>query len=225
MKRIFLIGLITLLAFAFACGKPAENAAEQANISWNFSDPPEMVFFNSIEEYRKFAASLELSDTELRNFIDSSHYVVNGIQTKEDVKNVLNVMDSMPVPTIDGFDFDSASLRFDIGTFYILYKNNAAQSSYIGFNMSIAKSKGDADLESDKKLGQLVDIHTPKDSEFNYLVRADKNDIRNVNTYYFTNIRSHRIELITNLSGDDFLDALNNCQFTTMDEYAKKAAP
>ena len=102
MKRILLLVAAFMLVFALACTKPAESSEAptdaQTEALSEGEGVPEQVIFMSIEEYRDFAASVDLEDAEFKEFIHSNSYSANGVSTKEDAENVLTVIDSVPTP-------------------------------------------------------------------------------------------------------------------------------
>lgn len=249
MKKIFLIGIVIMLAFASACSKPAEDVINTGAPETNDvhteentfkptaatteppeetppggNDVPEQIFFNSIEEYREFAASLELDDAEFEKFIGSGHYSVNGVYTREDVIKALNALGSVPFPEIDGFVFDGLCMRYDLDTVVFDYVRDGETRQYLCFDINITCSYEDAESFANASNCELINIPIGSDSELKYLLWAVKNDDSNPNSYYFTNIRSHSIRLTTNLPVEELLNALNGCQYTTIDEYAEKTA-
>ena len=188
------------------------------------NDVPEQIFFNSIEEYREFAASLELDDAEFEKFIGSGHYSMNGVHTREEVIKALNALGSVPFPEIDGFVFDGLCMRYDLDTVVFDYVRDGETRQYLCFDINITCSDEDAESFANASNCELINIPIGSDSELKYLLLAVKNDDSNPNSYYFTNIRSHSIRLITNLPVEELLNVLNGCQYTTIDEYADKTA-
>ena len=249
MKKIFLIGIVIMLAFASACSKPAEDVINTGAPETNDvhteentfkptaatteppeetppggNDVPEQIFFSSIEEYREFAASLELDDAEFEKFIGSGQYSMNGVHTREDVIKVLNALGSVPFPEMGGFTLDWINLRLDSDNINIRLMSDDAEKLCIGFSIMISCSSEDAESRAEELERDVIEIPVDKDSELKYLLRLVMDDDSNPNSYYYTNIRFHRICLTTNLPVEELLSALNGCQYTTIDEYADKTA-
>ena len=239
MQKILLIAASLVLAFASACVKPTGNidehsasltdSAQLTDVSTvsdsNYSEmhnvpPPEIVFF-SMGQFRDFAASIELDDIEFQKFLDShSSYGPNGVKTKSDAINVLNTLGSIPMPEVEAFPLKYVSLRFDLDRVYVLYKDD---QHALGFDITITPGEETAE----DKAGSLIDEAVIMDSsdlpELKYLVWVK--DVRGSDgrsSYYFTNIRSHSVRLITTMPEEAFLNALRGCRYTTISEYAEK---
>ena len=224
MKRILLLVAAFMLVFALACTKPAESGETSANAQTDAfhegDEVPEQVDFWGIEEYRDFAASVDLEDAEFQKFIRSKSYHLNGVSTKADAENVLTVMDSVPTPIIEGFAFWRSNLRFDLDTVVVFFNDG---DHYLGFDFTLTPS----DETAEDKAGAFKDGAVIMDAsdlpELKYLVRPNDNrDSSGVTSYYFTNIHSHCVRLITNLSEEELITTLRGCRYTTFSEYAEK---
>lgn len=211
-----------MLVFTLACTKPAESSEAptdaQTETFLDGEGVPEQVIFMSIEEYRDFAASVDLEDAEFQKFIRSKSYHLNGVSTKADAENVLTVMDSVPTPIIEGFAFWRSNLRFDLDTVVVFFNDG---DHYLGFDFTLTPS----DETAEDKAGAFKDGAVIMDAsdlpELKYLVRPNDNrDSSGVNSYYFANIRSHCVRLITNMPEEEFLNKLRGCRYTTFSEYA-----
>ncbi len=188
--------------------------------------PPEQVVFNGIGEFRDFAVLTEKGGVEFSDLLRNKSYDMNGVSGRKDAERVLAAIDALPFPNIDGFVFDSSNLRFDDGSFHVHFKSGADDGRYIAFNIALESSDAEADKRTElRNGGKLADIPSLIGSELNYLIRSSRKDERGINDYCITNIRSHRIDITTNLSEDELLNILENCSFTTMREYAENAAP
>lgn len=229
MKAFVISMIIILMVFCTACSKPNEHgltpSPSTSNITQNqneqalgLQDVPEQIIFYGIEEYNAFAASVEFDEPLFQTFIQSKSYDMNGICTKVDAVNALNVLNSMPFPIIEGFYVYMINLRFDTDSFYVFYKSTEDDTLHICFDMRISISdEGANSIELDS---ETIEIPIANDSEMRYLIRAkDNKDQFGIDYYYFSNIRSHWVRLITNMSEEQLLDVLQSCRITTIDKY------
>lgn len=119
---------------------------------------------------------------------------------------------------------DWINLRLDSDNIYIRLMSDDEEKLCIGFSIMISCSSEDAESRAEELDRNIIEIPVDKDSELKYLLRLVMDDDSNPNSYYYTNIRFHRICLTTNLPVEELLNALNGCQYTTIDEYAEKTA-
>ena len=205
-----------------ATAEPPETTAAPYETAYAMptQDTPMQVIFNGIEEYRDFAASPELDDDAFREFIESRSYDMNGVNTRQDVKNVLEVMDSVPMPQIAGFPFWRSNLRLDTGDVTIAFKAEGDERHYIGFNMSVSQSDETAEERAAEAGHGIEEVSVEGIPELRYLLRAESGDPANPNSYYYTNIRSHRVTIVTDLAEEELLSILQGCRYTVISEYA-----
>lgn len=252
MKIIVFILTSLILMFASACRKPAEviespslstseptetvaptesslHTAEVAILTWQHSDPPERPIFYSIEEYLLLASSVGLNDAECEKIL-YNNFGNGGIDTKADAIKTLEIINSMPFPVSEGLELISVELRYDYNTFYILYGIEGDENGFLSFHISLTGSDAQADRKEFEQKYSFVELPEMRNSELKYLARLGAEgtgdpDFPFIVRFLITNVRSHKIEIRTNLSEKGLVDILANCQFLTMDEYAKKAAP
>lgn len=192
-------------------------------------DPPERPIFYSIEDYLLLASSVDLNDAECEKIL-YNNFGNDGIDTKADAIKTLEIINSMPFPVSEGLELISVELRYDYNTFYILYGIEGDENGFLSFHISLTGSDAQADSSEFEQKYSFVELPEMRNSELKYLARllaegTGDPDFPFIVRFFITNVRSHKIEIRTNLSEKDLVDILANCQFITMDEYAKKAAP
>lgn len=130
MKKISLALLALLLAFAFACSKPAQNpydpempksGAENTAAPNDSGEPPAMISFQSLQEYHDFGASVDLPDDEFSEFMHSHGFDMSGVDSKEDAERIISLLDNVALPDFSGYKYYMSSLRFDNNAFTIWY--------------------------------------------------------------------------------------------------------
>ncbi|MBO4879975.1 MAG: hypothetical protein J5544_06910 [Clostridia bacterium] len=187
------------------------------------SVPPQQIVFSSMAAYREFAAAAELDDWAFAEFLRSprNSYEMNGISVKEDAVRVLNTLGSLPTPVLDGFVFDYLVLCYDTDSAFILYKSDDREGLYIGLAIDLTPSNEDAEAVIEAAGAKLTALPTQNLPELKYLLRADnENDFDQI-SFYYTNIRSHRVFLRTNASDSFLLKLLSSARYVTIGEYAE----
>lgn len=189
-------------------------------------DAPEQIVFNSLDDYRAFAASIELDDEAFEEFISSNSYDMNGVNTKADAAKVLDALSSMPIPKIDGFKLIRINLKFDSDSVYILYKNESSDGVLLGFEMIITPSNESSEDRANECSFETSALKVEDLQGLNYLLRpVDMESVSgNTNTsYYFTNILAHKARLVSvNMTEETLLSILSDCLYTTIGEYAEE---
>ena len=189
-------------------------------------DAPEQIVFNSLDDYRAFAASIELDDEAFEEFISSNSYDMNGVNTKADAAKVLDALSSMPIPKIDGFKLIRINLKFDSDSVYILYKNESSDGVLIGFDMIITPSNESSEDRAKECSFETSALKVEDLQGLNYLLRpVDMESVSgNTNTSnYFTNILAHKARLVSvNMTEETLLSILSDCLYTTIGEYAEE---
>ena len=218
MKKLFIIGLLAMLALAFACAKTELDPNVFIDSRGQIPEANRGASFGNIEEYRRFASSLELEGDDFDRFILRGNYNAHGIKTKADVEEVLNAMNDMPLPLLEGFDFEYASVDLDDGTLMIRCDTRDARRVF--FKMAIETCDEEAARKADSKQGSLVELP----GGAGYIVRAARRGNNETDDRYSANIRSHKTELITNISEAELMSALENCEVITFAEYAERTA-
>ena len=251
MKRIILIGIAVTLISAFACRKPVEvietpslptnEPAVSEAPSSTATDipitaeptimptaayvengmPPMRPVFYSTEEYLLLASSVDLDDAECEKFL-SDIFLGSGIRTKADAVKTMELINSMPFPAADGLELIYADLQYWNNTFSILYRVNGEIGRFVAFDIFLTSSDGEAERKDAEQANSLVELPEMRSSELKFLARVPFDPAY---PRFVTNIRSHKMQLDTSLSEKELVDILANCEFITMDEYAKKAAP
>ena len=217
MKKLLIICLSAVIALACACAKNGLDPDVFVGANGQIPEAHRGASFGDIEEYRQFAASLELEGDDFERFIIHGSYSAMKIKTKSDVEAVLNAMNGMPMPLLEGFVFDGASLDLDYGTLSIRCD---AGSKRIFFNMALETVDEETARKADKKLGTIVELANGE----GYVVSAARQGNNETDDRYTANIRSHKTTLITNLSEEELMSALENCEFITFGEYAERTA-
>lgn len=167
-----------------------------------------------------FSESTELDESEFNEFIITNSYDMNGVETKQDVERVLEMIGSMPIPVIDGFVLKWLSVSLDVDTVYILYEDKGTEKTYLGFDMTVSESNENAEDIANRLNYETVILPLGTASQVSFLVRANDNkDESGENSYYFTNVRSHWVRLITTMSEEQLLNVLQSCRITTIDKY------
>lgn len=182
--------------------------------------PPFVIEFHGIGEYRDFAASPELDDDDLLEFLGGSSYDMNGVNTRQEVNNVLAAMDSVPMPQIEGFPFWRSSLCFDADYIGLYFRSEEDERHYIGFIASISQSDETAEERAAEAGHGIEEVSVEGLPELKYLLRAESGDPASPNSYYYTNIRSHRVTIVTDLAEEELLSILQGCRYTVISEYA-----
>ena len=201
-------------------GPAATEAAETTPGPGATMAPPFVIEFHGIGEYRDFAALPELDDDDLLEFLGGSSYGMNGVNTRQDVKNVLEVMDSVPMPQIEGFPFWRSSLCFDADYIGLYFRSEGDERHYIGFIASISQSSETVEERAAEAGHGTEEVSVEGIPELRYLLRAESGDPANPNSYYYTNIRSHRVTIVTDLAEEELLSILQGCRYTVISEYA-----
>ena len=218
MKKLLIICLSAVIALACACAKNGLDPDVFVGANGQIPEAHKGASFGDIEEYRQFAASLELEGDDFERFIIHGSYSAMKIKTKGDVEAVLNAMNGMPMPLLEGFDFEYAHVDIDDGTLMIRYDNRDARRVF--FKMAIETCDEEAERKADNKQGSLVELP----GGAGYIVRAARRGNNETDDRYSANIRSHKTELITNISEVELMSALENCEFITFGEYAERTA-
>lgn len=250
MKKIIIIGIAVTLLSTLACRKPIEvvespslTTDEPASVSEaplptdtpstaeptimptaayvENGMPPMRPVFYSIEEYLLLASSVDLDDAECEKFY-FDNFIGSGISTKAEAIKTLEIINALPLPAADGFELTYADLQYWNNTFSILYRVNGETGRFIAFDISLTESDTEAEYRDAEQVDSLVELPAMRSSELRFLVRVTFDPAY---PRFVTNIRSHKIQVDTNLSEKEAVDILANCQFTTMDGYAKKANP
>lgn len=237
MKRLVVLGLAILLASSAACSKHVDetnmstpSTSESIQISQSTPVPmndfteghdvPEQIIFTGFDDYCEFASAIKLEDKVFQEFLEKNNYDMNGVNNKEDAIRVLNTLDSMPFPLIEGYSLERVALCLDLDNYYVLYKNEE-EGLYLGFDIRISNTEEDAIVLANELDCETVEIPIIDSPEFDYLLRVNMDDASNPNSYYFTNTRSHRIRLITNMEENALVDLLRVCTFGSIGDYAE----
>ena len=187
------------------------------------SVPPQQIIFDSMAAYREFAAAAELDDWAFAEFLRSprNNYEMNGISVKEDAVRVLNTLGSLPTPVLEGFVFDYLVLCYDTDSAFILYKSDDREGLYIGIAIDLTPSDEDAEAVIEATEAKLTALPTENLPELKYLLRAESENDFDPISFYYTNIRSHRVFLRTNASNSFLLKLLSSARYITIGEYAE----
>ena len=240
MKRIIIIGIaVTLMSTlaTLACRKPADvvdtPSLPTANPTvaptedhFKYGIPHERLILRSVEEYLLFASSVELDDAECEEFL-SKNFFASGIKTKADAIKALEDINALPFIPVDGFEMKSFEFDYSKKLFSVGFLDKADEDRVFGFQVAMTGSDAEAERKEAEQAGGLIELPDTRSPELIYLSGGALNypEFPNV-SMFFTNIRSHKIRITTNnLSVKEAVDILANCEFTTMDEYAKKANP
>ncbi len=207
----------------------AEPTATPTPIHTPNGAPPPRPVFHSIDEYILLAASVDIDDTECEEYFFKNLFG-SGIRTKEDAFKTLELINSLPFPSADGLELEFVELADFRDDFYVAYGIKGDKNSYLSFRMILTGSDAEADREELAQNYPLVELPEMCSPELKFLVRGGARasvvpDSKDTILTFFTNIRSHKVTIQTNLSEEKFMNVLANCEFITMDEYAKKAAP
>ena len=252
MKKIIIIGIAVTLLSTLACRRPVDVAespslptAEPMEAAGSASPaktdipsaaeptimptaayvengmPPMRPVFYSIEEYLLLASSVDLDDAECEKFY-FDNFIGSGISTKAEAIKTLEIINALPLPAADGLELIYADLQYWNNTFSILYRVNGEIGRFIAFDIFLTSSDGEAVRKNAEQANSLVELPEMRSSELRFLVRVTFDPAY---PRFVTNIRSHKIQVDTSLSEKELVDILANCEFTTMDEYAKKANP
>ena len=218
MKKLLIICLSAVIALACACAKNGLDPDVFVGANGQIPEAHKGASFGEIEKYRQFAASLELEGDDFERFIIHGSYNAHGIKTKADVEEVLNAMNGMPMPLLEGFTFEGASLDLDDGT--LMIRCDARDAKRVFFKMALETCDEEAERIADSKHGSLVELP----GGAGYIVRAARRGNNETDDRYSANIRSHKTELITNISEAELMSALENCEVITFAEYAERTA-
>lgn len=253
MKKTVIIGAGIMMLLVFACRKPdkvietpplptseatAAPAASPLNVvdptimpsssDWH-NDPPIRPHFENVEEYLRLVSALDLDDAECERIL--YHYFVDdGIDTKADAIKTLEIINSLPFPAANGLKLIGVELADYRDEFDILYGVKGTDGGFIGFDISLPSSDAEADRKDAEQKYSLIELPETRSPDLKYLARVwaaptGDPDYPYIIRKFITNIRSHKVEIQTSLSEEEFLDMLANCEFITMDEYAKRANP
>ncbi len=252
MKRIILIGTAALLLTALACRKSAEvmetpslPTAEPAAVSAapastatdipitaeptatptpihtpNGAPPPRPVF-HSIDEYILLAASVDIDDAECEEYFFKNLFG-SGIRTKEDAIKTLELINSLPFPSADGLELKYVDLADFRDDFTVAYGIKGDENAFISFRMTLTGSDAEAERKAAEQADSLVELPEMCSPELKFLARVTFDPAY---PRFVTNIRSHKVQIDTSLTEEEFMNVLANCEFITMDEYAKRAKP
>ena len=252
MKRIIIIGTAVTILFTLACRKPVE-VVETSSLPTNeptasatplqtdnsgaanptvaptenqfrYGEPHDRLILRSVEEYFLFASSIELDDAECEEFL-YKNFFASGIKTKADAIKALEDINALPFIPVDGFEMKSFEFDYSKNLFSVGFLDKADEDRVFGFQVAMTGSDAEAERKEAEQAGGLIELPDTRSPELIYLSGGALNypEYPNV-SMFFTNIRSHKIRITTNnLSVKEAVDILANCEFTTMDEYAKKA--
>ena len=173
-----------------------------------------------------FASSIELDDAECEEFL-YKNFFASGIKTKADAIKALEDINALPFIPVDGFEMKCFEFDYSKNLFSVGFLDKADEDRVFGFQVAMTGSDAEAERKEAEQAGGLIELTDTRSPELIYLSGGALNypEYPNV-SMFFTNIRSHKIRITTNnLSVKEAVDILANCEFTTMDEYAKKANP
>ena len=240
MKRIILIGTAVTLLSAIACRKPADvvdtPSLPTANPTvaptedhFKYGIPHDRLVLYNVEEYLLLASSVDLDDAECEEFL-SKNFFASGIETKADAIKALEDINSLPFIPIDGFEFKYFEFDYSKNCFFVRFRDKADEARFFGFEVALTSSDSEAERRELAQYDSFVELPETRSPELKYLARSWVGETGDPNYPYTirnftTSIRSHKIKMQTNLSEKEVVDILANCEFTTMDEYAKKAKP
>ena len=207
----------------------AEPTAVPTAIHTPYGAPPRHPIFYSAEEYLRLSAAIDLDDAECEEFL-LNHFIDDGIFRKADAIKTLEIINSMPFPVADRLELISVELAYHHDSFDILYGIEGEEDGYLSFDIALTGSDAETDRKELEQKYSLVELPETRTPELKFLARLGEAATGDPNfpfivRWLLTNIRSHTIEIQTNLSEKELVDILANCEFTTMDEYAKKAKP
>ena len=232
MKKISLTLLALLLAFAFACSKPAQNpydpempksGAENTAAPNDSGEPPAMISFQSLQEYHDFGASVDLPDDEFSEFIHSHGFYMSGVDSKEDAERIISLLDNVALPDFSGYKYYMSSLRFDNNAFTIWYSRADEDNCCMSVTIIVTESLPAEELKKYENSSVYSLISCDADSTLPflaYVTEKDEHDTRYNTSRYVTNIDSHAVFIIINQPENDFLNRLQHCRLITFAQYA-----
>ena len=232
MKKISLTLLALLLAFAFACSKPAQNpydpempksGAENTAAPNDSGEPPAMISCQSLLEYPDFGASVVLPDDEFSEFMHSHGFDMSGVDSKEDAERIISLLDNVALPDFSGYKYYMSSLRFDNNAFTIWYSRADEDICCMSVTIIVTESLPAEELKKYKNSSVYSLISCDADSTLPflaYVTEKDEHDTRYNTSRYVTNIDSRAVFIIINQPENDFLNRLQHCRLITFAQYA-----
>ena len=230
----FLLFSVILLACA---SKSTENTQLDLNIIENTSEllepvgaeqntsiePPKVLIFSSLIEYQKFASSVEMEDDEFLKYIQENSFDMNGIASKENVKDTLSFVETVPFPKLSGYKLSQFMIYPDKHECYILYEKNDSQrcsflyqrdnsadiQKYLNDNSGILS----VELEKSSEMHSLFDVSKTD---------AYKSDSPEENNAYYAIIDEEYVLIRTyGVSRDTISSFAADISFVSVDEFSK----
>lgn len=94
------------------------------NQTSNPVEPPNTLIFNGLQEYYDFAQSVNLGKDDFVSYIDGNNLLMNGIQTQDDVRDVLDMLNPLPIPFSETFHFIQMIIDLDKHTCFVLFNGD-----------------------------------------------------------------------------------------------------
>ena len=85
------------------------------------AEVPQVLHFDSVSAYEALMTAAELSESELQAHLQTNAYDMNGLQTREDVLTLANVMDSVPFPLWGAQEPETFEIRGDLKSMFVRY--------------------------------------------------------------------------------------------------------
>ena len=131
---VLCITIVAMTACSLA-GTPAaeqeSNGVEKMDVFSSEDDttvpdePPRTLIFNSLQECESFAQSVHFKTDAFVSYVEDNHLQMNGIQTKEDVAEVLDLLASLPIPSSESFRFVQMIIDLDRRTCFVLFNGES----------------------------------------------------------------------------------------------------
>lgn len=203
-NTLFLILLILLFVFCGCSNNIEINESKEYDES-----PPYIVHFLSLKEYFDFVSTTLLPEAEVEAYLVDNYYYTDNITSKEDVINIQNIMESLPLPQIENYQLVEIMIypeEYFVNLFYQTVDGEKINFS-VNYGSNISEIMNRCASSSEYQLSSI--------------------DSKNINTLYFRKSSDERIcvfdafvdnkhmDITTfNTTKEETLAIINNLSFT-----------
>ena len=148
------------------------NADSENDLS--IGEPPRILTFRSMNDYKTFVDSPELSDEEFNAFISQNSYNMNGVSTKDDVIAFCNKLNSIPFPEAHELTFSAMQLYIESNHCDLFFKYSGNVNCV--FEVYLDTSKGTESIINAGKIVGTIKPVTATSDEIQELYRFENTD-------------------------------------------------
>ena len=218
-KSILILFFVSALLISFyGCSGNGDTEGSMINDTAKGDDlssvePPCILTFRSLNDYKTFADSQELSDEEFNAFIAENSYNMNGISTKDDVVVFCDILNNIPFPESDELTFSAMQFYHERNECDLFYKYDDNVNCVFTVYLDTLNDT-ESVIEAEKANGTLKPIAITSD-EIQELYRFENAD-GDPESYYAV-INNYLVQFrIFNITPEQAQGIINETVFTTL---------